>query len=376
MLQLFRRTLVAVVALAACGREGSGPSERIVASSTLDSLPILSLSDGRLVCTAIGADGCPLGSAVANRFDDGRIAVWEPGREVRILDAKNPSGRPFGASGQRTGEYAVALAVGPYEGGIAIVDGQRNRLLHYDDAGNFKREDVLPSPTPNAAPGFVGNTPVLQTLQAPSDSGVAHLKVELLTSQEKRTGVTVLDVAIPWLRLRGDSAVSFTPLFPSSPVYAIDRDQTVVWAPGDSLRIERRGFKGAVKWTLVSDRQGLPVTERDIEMRRDEIYRTAPRGQLRPGELDSMVAITASRFPVVSGIVLEPRGRVLVAGSIAPSRDSVEYLLLSNAGEPANRLMLPRRTHPLVLSGDSLLVHRPTEGEPWELRWLILKARP
>ena len=365
-----------VAVLAACTGDNSASSERFVAGSALDSLPALSIAEGRLVCTATGADGCPLSSAVANRFDDGRVAVWEPGSEVRILDAKNPSGRAFGVSGQGTGQYAVALAVGPYQGGIAIVDGQRNRLLHYDDAGNFKREDVLPTPTPNAAPGFVGDTPVLQTLQAPSDSAVAHLKVELLTSQEERTGVTVLDVPVPWLRLRGDSAVSFTPFFPTSPVYSIDRDQTVVWAPGDSFRVERRGFKGAVKWTLVSDRQGLPVTERDIEIRRDLIYRTAARGQLRPGELDSMVAATASMHPVISGIVLESRGRVLVAGSIAPSRDSVEYLLLSNAGEPANRLTLPMRTHPLILSGDSLLVHRPTEGEPWELRWLILKSRP
>ena len=372
----FRRHLAWVGASAlfvACARGGEVTAERTVTSEQIAALPTLTVLDSRLVCTATGGDLCPLSSAVANRLDDRRIALWEPGRQVMILDAQHPSGHPFGVSGVNPGEYAVAVAVGPYKGGIAIVDEERNRLVQYDDEGKFTHEEALPSPTPNAAPGFVGNLPVLQTIRAPGDSGIARLRLQVLTTQEKREGETVLDVPVRWLRLRGDSAVSFTPLFAVSPVYAIDTDRSIVWSPGDSFRVERRAFNGQVKWALAGDLKGLPVTARDIELRRDDVYRNAPRGQLRPGELDSMVAATPQEFPVVSGIVLEPRGRILLAGSIAPSRDSVEYLLLGNDGTPTNRLKLERRVHPLVLSGDSLLVHRPTEGEPWEVRWLVLK---
>jgi hypothetical protein len=86
-----------------------------------------------------------------------------------------------------------------------------------------------------------------------------------------------------------------------------------------------------------------------------------------------MTAVNGPEHPVISGILLEPQGRVLVAGSVAPTRDSVEYLLLDRDGRPTNRFTMQRRTRPLIFAGDSMLVHRPTEGEPWEVRWMMLK---
>lgn len=362
--------------LVGCTRGGEAPTAREVTANEIASLPLLATVDSRLICTATGGDYCPLSTAIANRIDDKRVAVWEPGRQVLMLDAQHPNGMPFGVSGVNPGEYAVAVAVGPYKDGIAIVDEQRNRLVQYEDDGTFKVEQALPSPAPNAAPGFAGSLPVLQTLRAPGDSGIARLRVQVLTSQEKLEGETILDVPVPWLQLRGDSTLTMAPLFAASPVYAIDADRTIVWSPGDSFRVERRDFSGKVKWALTGDMRGLPVTPEDIAIRRDEVYRTTPKGLLRPGQLDSMVAATPASFAVVSGVVLEPRGRIMLVGSVAPSRDSVDYLMLANDGTPTNRLQLPRTTRPLVLSGDSMLVHRPTEGEPWEIRWLVLKPKP
>jgi len=360
-------------ALTACARGEVAPVDHRMSEAELAALPLLDAADGRLVCTATGRELCPLGTAIANRFGSDRIALWEPGRQVLLLDSKNPSGRPFGAQGLEVGQYSVALAVGPFKGGIAVVDGRRNKLVQLNLDGDFEREDDLPPPTVNAAPGFIGELPVLQTIRAEGDSGVAHLRVEILASQRERGGTLVLDTPVPWLRMRGDSAVSFTPLFAPSPVYAVDQDQTIVWAPGDSFRVERRTFAGKVKWRLSSDRRGVAISADDIERRRQEIVRNAPVGQLRLGELDSMTAVNGPEHPVISGILLEPNGRLLVAGSIAPSRDSVEYLLLDRDGRPTNRFSMLRRTRPLVFSGDSMLVHRPTEGEPWEVRWIVLK---
>jgi hypothetical protein len=359
--------------LTACSGGDAPPTEHQLSDAELSALPRLEAADGRLVCTATGRELCPLGTAIANRLGGDRIALWEPGRQVLVLDGKNASGRPFGAQGLDVGQYAVALAVGPFKNGIAIVDGRRNKLVQLNAEGDFEREDDLPPPTVNAAPGFIGDLPVLQTIRAESDSGIAQLRVEILQSQRERGGTLVLDVPISWLRLRGDSAVSFTPLFAPSPVYAVDQDETIVWSPGDAFRLERRTFAGKVKWSLASDRRGLAVTAGDIERRREEIVRNAPAGQLRLGELDSMTAVNGPEHPVISGILLEPQGRVLVAGSVAPTRDSVEYLLLDRDGRPTNRFTMQRRTRPLIFAGDSMLVHRPTEGEPWEVRWMMLK---
>lgn len=368
-----RHASVALLALAACSGDQAPGGERRITDAELAALPPLDAADGRLVCTATGRELCPLGTAIANRLGGDRIALWEPGRQILLLDAKNPSGRPFGEQGISAGQYAVALAVGPFKGGVAVVDGNRYKLVQLSSDGTFEREDNLPPPTVNAAPGFVGDIPVLQTIRSETDSAIARLRVEILESQRERGGSLILDVPIPWLRLRGDTAVSFTPLFAPSPVYGIDQDKTIVWAPGDSFRVERRTFDGKVKWSLSSDRRGVSVSPQDIEVRRQEVVRNAPVGQLRLGEIDSMTAVTAPEFPVISGILVEPKGRILVAGSIAPTRDSVEYLLLDNEGRPSNRFSLARRTRPLVFSGDSMLVHRPTEGEPWEVRWMVLK---
>lgn len=371
----WRRYSLGALALAfAAGAMGcSGKNvTRTVSDAQLSALPTLKVSDGRLVCTALGGDQCPLHSAIANWLGKDRVAVWEPGRLIMILDAKSPNGRELGAVGQTPGHYLYVTAVGPYEGAIGVIDLQRLKLIRFKDDGTFDREDNIPRPGANAAPGFVGATPVLQTIGATPASDTAHMTLDVLDSYGQQSGKRVLDVPVRWLRISSDTAIGHSPLFPASPRYAIDVDRSIIWTPSDSFFVQRRSFDGTVRWTLTSDRRGTPVTPTDISARLDEISRNAPKGLLSPEQLDSMVAHTAKDLPVFSGIVLEPGGRMLLVGEILASRDSTQYLMVDPDGTPTHRFALPSRTNPLVLSGDSLLVHRPTEGEPWELRWLKL----
>jgi len=349
---------------------GGEPVVHQVDEAALTALPAIVPTDGALVCTATGYDTCPLRSAVANRLGKGQIALWEPGRQVLLLGSATPHGRPFGTHGLNPGQYAVAAAVGLYDGGIAIIDAQRSKILRYKLDGSFDREDNLPFSSPRSAPGFAGSIPIRQRVESSADSAIAHLVVESLDLMPGQKRNVIFDAPIPWLRMRGDSAVSFTPLFPTVPVYAIDSREAIVWSPADSFWVQRRSFDGEVQWTLSGSRQALQVTPRDIELRRAEIERDVPDGGFRPGQIDSMTAYTPSTHPVVAGLLVDSRGRVLVAGALPPSRDSAEYLMLAETGAPTHRMMLPRLTRPLLFDGDSLLVHRPTEGEPWEVRWL------
>ncbi|MFN8666439.1 MAG: hypothetical protein U0164_04460 [Gemmatimonadaceae bacterium] len=366
--------LGSILTFAACRREGgaNGTSVQVVSDSALGALPTVSVSDGMLVCTALGGDACPLRGAVANWLTPERVVVWEPGRPVMLLDKENPTGKVVGSFGDKAGQYTYATAVGMLEGRLAIVDMQRTKLVRYKEDQTFDREDNIPRPDENAAPGFAGSTPVLQSIGADGDSGVAHLRVRILRSQTELGGTKVLDLSLPWLRLKGRDALEAMPLFPAMPRYAIDADQSIVWTPADSFLVQRRSFDGKVEWTLSSDRAGVEVTDQDITRRRDEISRKSPEGTLKPGELDSMQARTPKRHPVLGGIILEPKGRLLLAGAATPSRDSVDYIVTEHSGRPTHRFVLPGRTHVLLFAGDSLLVHRPTEGEPWELRWLKL----
>jgi len=367
-------SVFSLLTLAACRESGGGKTlpVRFVSDSALGALPVASVSDAQLVCTALGAGACPLRSAVANWLTPSRVVVWEPGRPVMLIDKEHPTGKVAGSFGDKPGQYVYATAVGMLEGQLAIVDMQRTKLVRYKDDETFDREDNIPRPDENAAPGFAGSTPVLQSIGADADSGIAHLRVRILRSQTEIGGTKVLDLPLPWLRLTGRDALDATPLFPALPRYAIDADKSIVWTPSDSFLVQRRTFDGEVQWTLASDRKGVEVTEQDITRRRDEISRLSPAGTLKPGDLDSMQLRTGKRHPVLGGIVVEPKGRLLLAGAATPTRDSVDYIVAEHSGEPTHRFVLPGRTHVLLFAGDSLLVHRPTEGEPWELRWLRL----
>jgi hypothetical protein len=363
---------VGIVPVIGCtGRpEPSDGGVRVAPDSVLTRLPVLAVQDGRLICTALGDDPCPLRAAFANRLGNGSYALWEPGRGVLVVDEKNPNGRTLGRIGTGAGQHAVALGVGPDGSDIIVLDGQRSRILRYNASGDFVREDELPRPDPNAAPGFVGRLPVVQVVQA-VDSGPVRLRVHVLAKPGEAAGRMVLDEIVPWLRLRDGLAYGATPLFGASARYAIDDDETLVWTPGDRFQVQRRRFDGTVLWTLTSDLKGPPVTPRDIELRRKEVESSGAAEINEPGRLDSMVAITPPTHPAVAGILLQPGGRILVAGASTPSGDFVDYLVLTRDGEPTHRLHLPKETRPLLFDGDSLLVHRPI-GEPREVRWLTL----
>lgn len=366
--------LVLAATSAACGGAASTDvaQDIVVSDSALSALPVATITDGRLICTADGADRCPLRSAVANWLSSDRLAVWEPGRPIFVLDRENPNGRTLGSIGQRSGQYSYATAVGMLDGNVAVIDMQRSKLVRYKLDNTFVREDNIPRPDESAAPGFSFETPVLQSIAAETDSGTAHLKVQVLRSQTEVGGTTVLDIPVEWLQLKGRDALAAAPLFPALPRYAIDSDKTIIWTPADSFFVQRRSFDGKVRWTLTSDRKGVEITQGDIAALRDEIFRLTPAGILKPGDLDSMVARTGKRHPAIGGFVVEPKGRILVASAASPTRDTVDYVLLTREGRPTHRFVLTGRTHPLLFAGDSLLVHRPTEGEPWELRWLRL----
>jgi len=368
-------SLLTFLAIAACGENESArtsPRATFASDSALRALPTVPIFDGPLICTAVGGDACPLRSAIANWLSPSRVAVWEPGRPVLLLDAQSPTGKVLGSFGEGAGQYRYATAVGMLDGRLAVVDMQRTMLVRYKDDQTFDREDRIPRPDENAAPGFAGSPPVLQSIAADGDSGVAHLRVRIQRSQTELGGIKVLDLTLPWLRLKGRDALEAAPLFPALPRYAIDADETIVWTPADSFFVQRRTFDGKEQWTLTSDRKGVEVSEQDITRRRDEIARLSPVGTLKPGDLDSMQKRTGARHPVIGGVVLEPKGRLLVAGAATPTRDSVDYIVAEHSGRPTHQFVLPGRTHVLLFAGDSLLVHRPTEGEPWELRWLRL----
>ena len=108
-------------------------------AAAVDSLPLLTPQDGRLVCVADGRAACPLMQPIANRLGGDRIALWEPGRTVQIWSA-DTTPVTIGRVGQGLGEYLAVLGVGPgSDNAVELIDMMADgaRVMTYDAKGSL-----------------------------------------------------------------------------------------------------------------------------------------------------------------------------------------------------------------------------------------------
>ena len=364
--------IIASVLITACGGvrdQQATASVHVITAAALDALPRWTVTDGGRVCSADGRTLCPLHAAVANWLAPDRFALWEPGRQIGAWRIGDTVAVLIGSVGQGPGTYTNPSAVGATSGSdVLVVDAQTDTLLRYDGEGKFLSAKPLPKLFGLSAWGFAGRVAVLQRITARDSVVPAVLELRILKAAGDSAGRVALQTTIPFLHLNNSEVSSALPLFPTQPVYAIGDDGALTWSSADRLWVRRVNSSGGTNWTLSSDIKGAAIAPADLAARRLELE----HDDVPAIDLDAMTARTPATHPAVAGILLGRDGRVLVGGAIVPSRDSVTYLMLSKDGVPLARLTLDKRVHPLLLSGDSLLVHRPTEGEPWEIRWLLL----
>jgi hypothetical protein len=374
-----RRIVIMMVALAACGGHTDrgpdvpGPAvARTVTAAGLDSLPRLTLADGRLVCLAVDQAPCPVTNATANWLHDGKFATWEPRRPVELWLPNSPNPELLGTAGNGDSAYDIALSAAATRTGYAVLSLGNQRVLSYDEKGRLLSSMPVPPGDLTRARGYSGDIAFTQLIGGSGKDSAATFEVREIDGLGDTTGIPVLKSNLEWLRIGSGKVTAPLPLFPTLPSYGFAADSDVVWSRGEVLTLERRSVHGVLRWSLTSDVTGPPVTP-------DEIAKL--RAKLPPGDkgreiaFDSSAAHTAKFFPAVSGLLIAPDGRVVVAGSQVPSRDSVDYFTLSKSGQPVGRFTMPKRTRPLLFGGDSLLVQRAGANAQQELRWLVLRKR-
>ena len=367
-----RQTLLPLLMVAAACGDAAPPQTTVttLSDSAIAALPELTVTPASLVCTSLGVDGCPLRSAVANRLDDGRIAVWEPGFTVYAFAPGDTNGTPIGSAGAG-GAYRHAVAVAQLGASRyqLILYGPQWRAMEIDDAGEITRVDTLPNPGLLTAIGYVGRQLIRQRMHAWSSDSGGRFTVTLLDKVTDTTGSTLLHVPLPWLRGEDPNAPPLPPLIASAPTWSLAPDGDVVWSPGDRLIVERRSPAGQVRWRIEGG-PGPLVSEEDLNAR-ESVVRTAAQGMPYAEEYFlGMRMRSDTLLPAVSGLTVTPAGDVSVARSVSPSRPVIDYLRLDPSGQPTGRFTLDGRIRILLAEGDSLLVHTPTESEPWEVRWM------
>lgn len=371
--------LAAALTLIACGDKTPTAITTVsqahpITSATLDSLPIITLADGGLLCTGDPLKRCPAGGAVANWLAPDRFALWEPGRPVAVWTIGDTVAIPVGNFGQGAGEYTNPAAVSTTEGGdFLVIDAAALTLLRYDGRGKFIDSKALGRfDNGMVAWGFSGRLPVAQRIWARSPIAPAELELRILKAAGDTAGRLAISHPLPWLHIKGDVVEGAMPLFPIQPVYAVAEDGSVLWSAGEQFQLNLLNPAGVTVWAITSDIAGTPIDSADIAARKKMLADAA----VSQADIDSMAALTPRTLAAISGIVLARDGRALVARSVVPSRDSIDFVLISKDGLPTARLTLEKRVRPLLLTGDSLLVQRPSMGEPLEVRWMTIPKGP
>ena len=367
-----RVALVAVVSLS-CGRGSSVPVVHVVTQATLDSLPSLAVDDGRQLCEADGRTACPLHSAVGNWLSDDRFAIWEPGRPIMAWGAGDSIATELTATDSALNTTILAVAVAPEGSGFQVVAaGISARLLHFERDGRLVKSETLPRMDGVAVRGFAGAIPLLYRLRETGPDQQVQFDLDALASPKDTSGRPLMRVALPTVKLV-DGLPEPLPFFAPWPSFGLDPDGGIVWSAGDQFVLHRSDAGQAERWTINGAFPGPRITDADIAARRAEAAAAASLAGVTGGQLDSMAADVGQNLAAIAGIAVSRKGEILVIGPASPARDSVDYYRVTADGQLRDRFRLPRQSRVLVFAGDSLIVHRPTEGEPWEIRWLHLQ---
>ena len=374
-----RRIVTGALFLAACGGgkravpdQPAAPVARRMTAGALDSLPGLALSNGRLVCLADAGAPCQVTPATANWLHDGRFATWEPRKPILVWTPDKTDPQFLGEAGLSDSQYAVVLSVAATRSGFTVVTQANGeaRALSYDADGRFTSSLPAPPVSMTRARGFSGDIAFYQVIHEAGQDSAAEFEVREVDGPGDTVGVTVLKAKLPWLRLRDSRPVVPVPLFPTLPSYALASDSDIVWTNGDLFNVERRSPKGVVRWSLTSDAPGPAITAAELKALRAKL---PADDKVRLAGFDSSAAHTGTFLPAATSLLLSPDGRVLIVSVQVPTRDSLDYTMLSNLGEPQGRFAMPVRSHPLLFAGDSLLVQRAGANGFQELRWLVLR---
>lgn len=372
---------VLTIALAACGggsARDAAPTPTITReldSAALAALPIDSVTNAHRLCLATGYDPCPLRYPMAVRLDAKEIALWQPGRPIGIARAGDTTLHQLGTFGSPGASYATVMAIRRQGSGYEVVDVKNGMygLVRLNASGGQTGRTPLPHVGSLATVGFLGGDIVTQDFRGWERDGTGALIVKKLRDATDTIGTTILEAPVEWMKGGSSAGPLPRPFFASAPLWTRVTGGDLIWSPGDVFRIERKepSVTGAIRWVLTGP-DGPRVTPEDMALREKEIRGALSGLPLTEEEFASMRSRSDSLVPPISGFVPYPDGGLLVMGPLSPSLATTTWLRLDPKGKPVSRFSLDSRARVLLAEGDSVLVHRPTESEPWEVVWMRL----
>lgn len=110
-----RRFVIGVLLVSGCGSGAKAPAKpaepiaRTTTAGALDSLPQVTVTNGRLVCLADGGAPCQVMPATANWLADGKYATWEPRKPVLVWTPNKTDPQFLGETGNTDSTYTFVM---------------------------------------------------------------------------------------------------------------------------------------------------------------------------------------------------------------------------------------------------------------------------
>ncbi len=372
--RLTRLPALLAVAAIACGDSATTAPTIITATeASIAALPVLVADSGSQVCEADGYSACPFNQAVANRLENGQIAIWEPGQPVMLLTAGDSAHTLLADIPDRPYNAVIAIASSGSDRYRVLDYGPTWRAITLSVDGTVHQVDTLPDPEPLTSIGFVGSRVIRQQYSDWDSDSSGRMIVEVLERVTDTAGTTILDAPVDWLRGGTATQPPIPPMIAANPVWALTTDGELIWSPGDRMLIERRTRRGNVIWRLDGS-LSVPVQPEDLEAREAALRESLSGLPLADIDFEMMRERSDTILPAVTGLTITPAGTILAAVATPLTADSIAFLRIDAAGQPTGQFKLPGDHRVVLADGDSLLVLRKLgETELREVRWLTLR---
>jgi sugar lactone lactonase YvrE len=308
-------TAAAIIALAACGGDGSeqaGPplELELVEVARIDGEDAVGGGGfGRIVALEIGSDGTVYVADALNRV-------------VHAFDGRGSTQRVFGGRGGGPGELEepTAMFLGA-DGHLWVVDAGNARYTVFDAAGGLVGTYRGPDPSVfyPLAVGLAGGVVRTVALEFGRLEQPSALLVEHAPSgggggggEVRRTGLPLAPLS-PAFEHRGGGAMIMIPIpFGPEPAFQIDGQGRLWYASGADPWVQRVSPDGAVAQQYGRDFEAQPVTRADREAALEDPDVAELRAAAGAAGIEELTARIPERKPHLRGFFVDDEGRVWI----------------------------------------------------------------
>ena len=375
-------TWLSLAGVLACAPADHASQPRVVTTTIrqYESAPRLMLADSQVLCGLAPAPECPFRNiVVAAASEDGRALLGDYRSQLYLYREPGSPPVPIGRLGKGPGEYTAVIAAGFHRDGFSLFDIEQLRVVRYTPGQAASTSALVVQPPP-VVYGALFEHEQLYMLSVPPGSRRGRDVQATIYALPVEGGRPIPRgwALMPPLVVGESDLLPVRPFFEPKPLWAVGPDGAFAVGDGARLDFAIQYADTSRSYRLRAEVPTLPITERDIQVRRAEaqgfglspLMRTQYEAQLREA-----LKHTGKVFPEATSLAFLSDGSLLIRGASPPTLPQVDWLLFSRAG--ALQGILPLSAGARIIGGTSShLLIAEDRDDIASAAWYALTASP